>query len=98
MVQRDRKENQAILQMLLDQEDLLAQWDPQESKEHVARKDLRERREILAQEGEMASLVHLETQDPLDPLGHQDLMDLEETLLLRWLVVLMRRQEVFRWV
>lgn len=35
-------------------------------------------REIPAQEGEMASLVHLETQDPLD---HQDLMvplDLEE--------------------
>lgn len=46
----------------------------------------------------MASLVHLETQDPLD---HQVLMvplDLEETLLLRWLEVLMRRQEVLRWV
>lgn len=32
-------------------------------------------REVPAQEGEMASLVHLETQDPLD---HQDLVDLEE--------------------
>lgn len=64
----------------------------------MARKDLRVRREVPDQEGEMASLVHLET---LDPLDHQDLMvplDLEETLLLRWLVVLMRRQEVLRWV
>lgn len=64
----------------------------------MEREDLRVRREISAQEGEMASLVHLETQDPL---GHQGLMvplDLEGTLLLRWLVVLMRRQEVLRWV
>lgn len=64
----------------------------------MVREDLRVRREALAPEEEMANLVHLVT---LDHLGHQDLMvplDLEETLLLRWLVVLMRKPEVFRWV
>lgn len=64
----------------------------------MEKEELRVRREVPAQEGEMASLVHLETQDPLDHPDPMVPLDLEETLLLRWLVVLMRRQEVLRWV
>jgi len=38
-----------------------------------------------------------ETQDLLDPPDPLDPLDLEETLLLRWLVVLMRRLVALRW-
>lgn len=64
----------------------------------MEKEELRVRREVPAQEGEMANLVHLEIQDPLDHPDPMVPLDLEETLLLRWLVVLMRRQEVLRWV
>lgn len=67
----------------------------------MVRKDLREIREMSDLEEEMANLVYLVTQDPLDHPGHQDLivqLDLEETLLLRCLLDLMRRPEVLAWV
>lgn len=64
----------------------------------MGREEIKERREALVPVAEMVSLVPLETPAPLDL---QDLMDplaLVETLLLRWLVVLMRRPAAHRWV
>lgn len=65
------------------------------SRDHVEKLALRVIGEILDLEEEMVSLAPLETPDPLAHLAHQDL---EGTLLLRWLEVLMRRLEVLRWV
>lgn len=64
------------------------------SRDHVEKLALRAIREILDLEEEMVSLAPLETPDPLAHLDHQGL---EETLLLRWLEVSMRRPEVLRW-
>lgn len=65
------------------------------SRDHVEKLVLRVTREMLDHEEEMVSLAPPETPDPLAHLDHQGL---EETLLLRWLEVLMRRLEALRWV
>lgn len=49
-------------------------------------------------EEEMESLAPLETPAPLAPPDHPAHLDLEETLLLRWLEDSMRKLEVLRWV
>lgn len=45
----------------------------------------------------MESLAPLETPDPLDHQDHLAPLDLEGTLLLRWLEDSMRKPEVLRW-
>lgn len=69
---RARRGNQEISLMLLDQEDRVALWAPQESREHVVTEETKERREALAPVVEMESLVPLVTPDPQDPQGPTD--------------------------
>lgn len=97
LVLRARKVNQARLLMLSDQKDQEALWAPQVSREPEEKPELKVTREILAPGDGMVSLVPQET---LGHPAHQDPMDhqvLEGTLLLRWLVDLMRSLEVLRW-
>jgi len=54
-------------------------------------------REILAPEEEMESPAPQGTPGPPDPQDPTEPQDLEGTLLLRWLVDLMRKLEVLRW-
>lgn len=65
------------------------------SRDHEEKLALKVIREILDLEEEMASLAPPET---LARPAHLDHQDLEGTLLLRWLRVLMRRLEALRWV
>jgi len=63
----------------------------------VETEERRERGDLLVLVAEMVSLVFLVTPDPPDPLDLTDPLDLVETLLLRWLVVLMRSLVVPKW-
>lgn len=65
------------------------------SREHVEKLAPRVIREIQDLVEETVSPAPLETPDPPAHLAH---LDLEGTLLLRWLEVLMRRLEALRWV
>lgn len=68
------------------------------SRDHVEKLAQRVIREILDLVEEMVNLAFLATPDPLVHLDHLDHQGSEGTLLPRWLEVLMRRQEVLRWV
>lgn len=65
------------------------------SRDHSEKLALRVIREMQDLVEEMASPAPPETPDPPAHLEHQDL---EGTLLLRWLEVLMRSLEALRWV
>lgn len=63
----------------------------------MAKLALKETGEFPDPEDVMESLALPETPAPLAPLDHPAPLDLEGTLLLRWLEVSTRKLEVLRW-
>lgn len=80
-----------------DRGDQAVRWDHQENKAHVEIEERKARREVQAPVAEMVSQEPLETPALLDRPVQTDPQASVETLLLRWLVDLMTKQEEHRW-